>query len=69
MRFTSEKLVLIRQALESAQSHCSNEIGLHPEPLKWPEDITRLEGQRTRYAWLQGQVEAELRRRGAHLPA
>lgn len=43
MQFTGQRLALIRQALEWAVENREDEIGRHPAPLKYPDDIEQLE--------------------------
>ncbi len=49
MQFTGRNLQTIRDALTDAIAHVNNEIGLHPMPIEYPEDIEELEAQRTEY--------------------
>lgn len=49
MQFTGRNLQTIRDALADAIANVNMRIGLHPEPLNYPEDIEELEAERTKY--------------------
>jgi hypothetical protein len=57
MQFTGRNLQTVRDALAGAIAHVNNEIGLHPEPLNYPEDIEDLDAERTRYEALLTRVD------------
>jgi hypothetical protein len=57
MQFTGRNLQTVRDALAGAIAHVSTEIGLHPEPLNYPEDIEELEAERTRYEALLTRID------------
>jgi hypothetical protein len=57
MQFTGRNLQTVHDALAGAIAHVNNEIGLHPEPLAWPEDIEELEVERTKYEALLVRVD------------
>ena len=45
MRYTKEQHALIREALDWAIQNRRDEIGQHPAPLEYPDDIEELEEQ------------------------
>lgn len=57
MQFTGRNLQTIRDALAGAIANANHEIGLHPEPLNFPEDIEDLEQEIARYDHLLARVD------------
>jgi len=57
MQFTGHNLQTVRDALAGAIAHANHEIGLHPEPLAYPEDIEALEQEIARYDRLLARVD------------
>ncbi len=45
MQFTGRNLEVIYSAVVAAIAHHNTEIGLHPAPLEYPEDIEELEAE------------------------
>jgi Tat protein secretion system quality control protein TatD with DNase activity len=57
MQFTGRNLQTVRDALADAIANVHMRIGLHPEPLNYPEDIEELEAERTKYEALLARVD------------
>jgi Tat protein secretion system quality control protein TatD with DNase activity len=57
MQFTGRNLQTVSNALAAAISYCHTEIGLHPEPLNYPEDIEELEAERAKFDHLKALVD------------
>jgi hypothetical protein len=62
MQFTGRNLRILRDALTGAIAHTNHEIGLHPMPLAYPEDIEALEAECARYERLLARVDAEIQK-------
>jgi hypothetical protein len=62
MQFTGRNLQTIRDALAGAIADANHEIGLHPEPLAYPEDIEALEQEIARYDRLLVRVDQAIQK-------
>ena len=57
MRYTKEQHALIREALGWAIENRRDEIGRHPAPLEYPDDIEELEAQIGQIQFLIYQID------------
>ena len=57
MRYTKEQHALIREALGWAIENRRDEIGQHPAPLEYPDDIEELETQIGQIQFLIYQID------------
>jgi hypothetical protein len=62
MEFSGRNLQMVRDALNDAIAHLNTEIGLHPEPNKYPDDIDMFEGKIEQYEALLVRVKSALYR-------
>jgi hypothetical protein len=57
IQITLDDLVHIHRALGDAKRHISTQIGLHPAPREFPEDIEDLDAEFDQYDALQKRIE------------
>lgn len=57
MQFTGENLVLIREALELAQSELHNQIATCPDVYEYADDIEELESEKRKLKRLMDRID------------
>jgi hypothetical protein len=69
MQFTGNNLYWLRCMLERAANNVSDEIGSHPAPLDYPDDIDDLEAEHAKIVEKILKIDRELNLVGATIPA
>lgn len=59
MNFSGSNLTLVRAALRRAINDINTEIGLHPAPAEYEEEIEQLEGEREEYEVMLARIVAK----------
>lgn len=65
IRFAGKKLLFLRDIADLAISEIRTQIGAHPEPLNYPEDIEELEKMIAALQRLQARIDRSMARESA----